>query len=110
MNLEEILRLAAQWANYKDKELQRIFDMILFWFRDILILRQGGEKWLINYDKVEELTREKDRYSVKDIKNIMETIEKARYYLKSNVNQKLVLESLWLNLKKKTLIGSNLTG
>jgi DNA polymerase-3 subunit delta' len=110
MNLEEIFKLAAQWANYKGKELQRFFDMLLFWFRDILILGQGGEKWLINYDKVEELAREKDRYSIKEIKKIMETIEKARYYLKSNVNQKLVLESLWLNLKKKILIGSNLTG
>ena len=110
MNIEEIFRLAAQWANYKGKELQRFFDMVLFWFRDILILGQGGEKWLINYDKVEELAREKDKYSVKEIKKIMETIEKARYYLKSNVNQKLVLESLCLNLKKKTLIGSNLTG
>jgi len=110
MNLEEIFKLAAQWANYKGKELQRFFDIILFWFRDILILGQGGEKWLINYDKVEELAREKDKYSAQDIKKIMETIEKARYYLKSNVNQKLVLESLCLNLKKKTLIGSNLTG
>ncbi len=110
MNLEEIFKLTAQWANYKDKELQRFFDIILFWFRDILILRQGGEKWLINYDKMEELAREKGKYSVKEIKKIMETIQKARYYLKSNVNQKLVLEALWLNLKEKTLIEPNLTG
>ena len=110
MNLEEIFRLAAQWGSYKGKELQRLFDIILFWFRDILILGQGGEKWLINDDKVEELAREKDKYCVKEIKRIMESIEKARYYLRSNVNQKLVLESLWLNLKKKKLIGSNLTG
>jgi len=103
MNLEEIFRLAAQCANYKDKELQRFFDMILFWFRDILILRQGGEKWLINYDKMEELAREKDKYSAKEIKKIMQTIEKARYYLKSNVSQKLVLEALWLKLKENNL-------
>lgn len=108
MNLEEIFKFTAQWANYKGKELQRFFDMILFWFRDILILKQGGEKWLINYDKVKELAREKDKYSAQDIKRIMETIEKARYYLKSNVNQKLVLESLWLNLKKKILIESSI--
>ena len=103
MNLEEIFKLTAQWANYNQKELQRIFDMLLFWFRDILILGQEGEKWLINYDKVEELAREKDKYSVKQIKRIMETIEKTRYYLKSNVNQKLVLESLWLKLKENNL-------
>lgn len=107
MNLEEIFKLAAQWANCKEKELQRFFDMTLFWFRDILILGQGGEKWLINYDKVEELAREKDKYSVKEIKKIMETIEKARYYLRSNVNQKLVLESLWLNLKENKLAHSS---
>jgi DNA polymerase-3 subunit delta' len=107
MNLEEIFKLAARWANYKEKELQRFFDMILFWFRDILILGQGGGKWLINYDKVEELAREKDKYSVKEIKKIMETIEKARYYLKSNVNQKLVLESLWLKLKENKLAHSS---
>jgi len=109
MNLEEIFKLTARWANYKEKELQRILDMILFWFRDILVLRQGGEKWLINYDKMQELATEKDKYSAKEIKKIMETIEKARYYLKSNVSQKLVLESLWLNLKEKNLRKSNLT-
>ncbi|TKJ47283.1 DNA polymerase III subunit delta' [Candidatus Aerophobetes bacterium Ae_b3a] len=110
MNLEEMFKLAAQWANYKGKELQRFLDMILFWFRDILILGQGGKEWLINYDKVEELAREKDKYSTEEIKRIMETIEKARYYLKSNVSQKLVLESLWLNLKEENLRKPNLTG
>ena len=110
MNLEEMFKLTAQWANYKGKELQRFLDMILFWFRDILILGQGGKEWLINYDKVEELAREKDKYSTEEIKRIMETIEKARYYLKSNVSQKLVLESLWLNLKEENLRKPNLTG
>ena len=103
MNLEEIFKLTARWSNYKEEELQRIFDMLLFWFRDILILGQGGREWLINDDKVEELTREKNKYSVKQIKTIMETIEKARYYIKSNVNQKLVLEALWLKLKENNL-------
>jgi len=99
LKIEEIFRLVTKWANYDWKELERILDIVLFWFRDLLILKQGENEWLINYDKIEEIKRQREKYSLKEIKEIMETIEKTRYYLKSNVNQKLALEALWLKLK-----------
>ncbi len=102
IKIEEILKLAARWANYSWKELERILDIVLFWFRDLLILRQGESKRLINHDKIEQLEREKKKYSLREIKRIMEIIEKSRYYLKNNVNQKLVLENLWLKLSENT--------
>lgn len=102
IKIEEIFKLAARWANYSWKELERILDIVLFWFRDLLILRQGETKRLINYDKIEQLEREKKKYSLKEIKRIMEIIEKSRYYLRNNVNQKLVLENLWLKLSENT--------
>jgi len=99
MSIEEVFKLTTKWANYERKELERILDIILFWFRDILILKQGEEGRLINYDKIKGLKKQKKKYSLKEIRQIMETIEKTRYYLKNNVSQKLVLEALWLKLK-----------
>lgn len=99
MDIEGVFELAAKWANYEREELERVLDIILFWFRDILILKQKEDRWLINYDKIKELKREEKKYSLKEIKRVMATIEKTRYYLKNNVNQKLALEALWLKLK-----------
>jgi len=99
MSIEEVFKLTTKWANYERKELERILDIILFWFRDILILKQGEEGRLINYDKIKGLKKQKKKYSLKEIRQIMETIEKTRYYLKNNVSQKLALEALWLKLK-----------
>ena len=96
--IEEIFNLAAKWANYNKEELERILDMILFWFRDLLILKQGGDRWLINEDKTGELKKQKEKYSFLDIKQIIEVIERTGYYLKSNVNQRLALEAMWLKL------------
>lgn len=96
--IEEIFNLAAKWANYNKEELERILDMMLFWFRDLLILKQGGDRWLINEDKTGELKKQKEKYSFLDIKQIIEVIEKTRYYLKSNVNQRLALEAMWLKI------------
>jgi len=103
MSIEEVFKLTTKWANYERKELERILDIILFWFRDILILKQGEEGRLINYDKIKGLKKQKKKYSLKEIRQIMETIEKTRYYLKNNVSQKLALEALWLKLKEDSL-------
>ncbi|MFQ5835575.1 MAG: DNA polymerase III subunit delta', partial [bacterium] len=96
ISLEDIFRLINIWKDYGTTELERILDVIIFWFRDLLILKQGNRKEVFNYDRIEELKNQKEVYSYGSIKQAIETVERTKGYLKCNVNQSLALEAMWL--------------
>jgi len=102
LSIEETFNIASQWENYDTKELERILDVLLFWFHDLLILKLTRKEntWLINLDRVNQLEGEKKKYSFRAIKGAVETIEKTKNYLKSNVNRKTALEVMGLKLRK----------
>jgi len=102
LSIEETFNIASQWENYDTKELERILDVLLFWFHDLLILKLTRKEntWLINLDRVNQLEGEKKKYSFRAIKGAIETIEKTKNYLKSNVNRKTALEVMGLKLRK----------
>jgi len=102
LNIEEIFTIASKWKNYDTKELESILDILLFWFHDLLILKlnQKEDRWLINLDKIDKLKEQEKKYSLWAIKVAIETIEKTKNYLHSNVNQKLALEVMGLKLRE----------
>jgi len=99
ITVDEIFELVANWKNFDEEELKEILNMILFWFRDLLLLKEGGGTNLINIDKIKKLKEEEKRYSYFAIQDAINTIEATRSYLKSNVKPKLALENMWLKLK-----------
>jgi len=100
LSIEEIFNTASQWENYNTKELESILDILLFWFHDLLILKLAGRenKWLINLDRKNQLEKQKNKYSLWAIKKAIETIEKTKTYLQSNINRKTALEVMGLKL------------
>ena len=100
INLEDIFHLVSRWKDYGTTELERILDVIIFWFRDLLILKQGISRRVLNYDRMEELKSEKEIYSYGSIKEAIEIVERTKGYLKCNVNQSLALEAMWLKLRQ----------
>jgi len=99
ITVDEIFELVANWKNFDEEELEEVLNMILFWFRDLLLLKEGGDANLINIDKIKKLKEEEKRYSYFAIQDAINTIETTRNYLKSNVKPKLALENMWLKLK-----------
>lgn len=100
ISLEDIFQWVSKWKDYGTTELERILDVIMFWFRDLLILKQGISRRVVNYDRMEELKNQKETYSYGAIKEAIETVERTKGYLRCNVNQSLALEAMWLKLRQ----------
>ncbi|MCD6472355.1 DNA polymerase III subunit delta' [Candidatus Aerophobetes bacterium] len=103
ITIEEIFELVANWKNFDEEQLEEILNMTLFWFRDLLLLKEGEDIELINSDKIEKLKEEEKRYSYFTIRDAINTIEATKNYLKRNVKPKLALENMWLKLKYQNL-------
>jgi len=98
LSIEEIMKISKEWVNYSPQEWERMLNIIFFWFRDLLMLKCKKSNFFINLDKIEQLKKEGKKYSFKKIKEIIELIEKVKFYLKSNVTPRLTFEYMWLKL------------
>ncbi len=94
----EIFEIAKRWSRLEKDELNRFLDIILFWLRDILILKLGTKEFIVNEDREEELKKIKTKYSFSQIYSCIETVERTQRYLKANVSSLLALEGMWLKL------------
>ncbi len=94
----EVFEIAKRWSRLEKDKLNRFLDMILFWFRDVLISKLGTKEFIINKDREKELKRVKNRYSFLQIYRCIETVEQTQRYLKANVSPLLALEGMWLKL------------
>ena len=84
----------------KRKSLNILLDMLLSWFRDLLVLKSGLDTPLINIDKKEELKKINIDYSKDDILNNISTISNTKSMLGLNVNVKLAFSKMRADLWK----------
>ncbi|MFQ6066775.1 MAG: DNA polymerase III subunit delta' [bacterium] len=99
ISLEDIFQWVNKWKDCGITELERTLDVIIFWFRDLLMLKQGISRRVVNYDRLEELKNQKETYSYSSIKQAIETVERTKGYLKCNVSRSLALEAMLLRLR-----------
>ncbi|MCF8010147.1 MAG: DNA polymerase III subunit delta' [Clostridiales bacterium] len=93
------ISLRSQKIIERKVNLQHIMDMLLMWYRDVLILKKMGQSDLIvNIDCNEAINKESKRFSVCELIQNIKAIEKAKTMLSSRVNNRLVLENLLLIL------------
>lgn len=79
-------------------DIDRILDIILYWFRDLAIYKETGSmSYLVNQD-MEHLFRKQYLTEFKKIDKIISNIEKTRRYIKGNINYLLSIEVLLLNI------------
>jgi len=80
-------------------KIEEILEMIKLWFRDILIIkRTGNQKYIVNYDKLEILSRKSQIYSKKSLIDIIDYLDRVEEYLMKNVNKRLILERLYIKM------------
>jgi DNA polymerase-3 subunit delta' len=91
----------AYWelfSQYKDR-IEEIMDILVVWFRDILVYKETGEHTLIiNLDKLSSIDKQVSLFTIKRIRSIIENIERSRRMLKGNANYQLTIENLLLNI------------
>lgn len=88
---------------FKDhkKNIEEILDLMLIWFRDMLLLDEtGSEKLLINLDQKNRLERHIESIRKERIPYMIEQIEEAKRNIKANVNFELAIEVMLLRIQE----------
>jgi len=95
---QEIFELSKRWHTKQSSHLETLLNMILFFLRDLLLLKLNISFPLINQDKIDKLRKLKEDYTFSQLYRGIEAIEQAKMYLNANVSPQLVLEEVWLKI------------
>ena len=92
--LIEIFKIAEDLNNQPES-----LDILLTWFRDILLVKQGCNVEILTYpDKFSELARLASSYSRTQIQDAIRNIMETKNLLQRNINSTLALEVMVLKL------------
>jgi len=76
-------------------------NLLAAWFRDIYLLKAGlPEREIINFDRRQELLRGMESFSFSELDAILGNITAALSYLEMNVNTRLLMHNLGMELWK----------
>jgi len=95
--------LAEFFFDDAPKEKMKFYlDILLTWFRDILAAKAGADNsMLVNIDKIGYISGEANRLSFKYLEDVIGDIILTLSYLDQNVNMKLAMSILSLNINEK---------
>ncbi len=95
------LKSAIKEISTYNVSLTDVLDMMLIWYRDLLMLKATGDIDLLNYRNEYSYFKDKARIlSYSGLDSIIESIEKAKARLEANASPEIVLEMLLINIKE----------
>ena len=87
------------FMDHKD-DTDEILDIMELWFRDVLVLKQGGcRDVIINMDKISRLESLAKNFTIPAIQGIIENIEDSKKMLKSHANFQLTIENMLMKIQ-----------
>jgi len=89
-------RMAIAQAMEKAGRLETILQEWLLWWRDVLVIQNGGASLVINQDRLSDLRQLAERIPKNQVRRFIEAIMATAGYLRRNVNRQLALEALLL--------------
>jgi DNA polymerase-3 subunit delta' len=95
-----VARLAAGFAQNRGA-VYDILDRWLDYWRDLMLVKLGCHDMITNIDRKDELIRMAGNYRLSRIKDFIKSIESAAQQLRQNVNTRLALEVLMLDIPKE---------
>lgn len=96
----KIFKLAEEAEKNKD-QIEFTLDIMLFWFRDLLIWKETKkEELLVNIDIIDKYKNYEQKISQKALIRAIEIIEESRRIISANANLKLSIEGMFLKLKE----------
>ena len=93
-------QLATQFSQNRGVVLE-VLDLWLEWWHDLLLVKVGLSEEVTNIDMSAAIADWARGYSLAQIKNFINSIQAAGEQLKQNVNPRLALEVLMLNMYRK---------
>ena len=91
------LDYAQQLARHRG-QIKDVLDLWLGWWRDLLLIKGGCPESLGNVDMTQLLEQEALRYTLRDLIAFIDSIRNTQRHLESNVDARLALEVLMLDL------------
>ncbi|MEQ8170980.1 MAG: DNA polymerase III subunit delta' [Candidatus Eremiobacterota bacterium] len=80
--------------HFSSDNLSLFFEFILLWYRDLLILKElGDKKRLINIDHLGILQQEAKNMSAEELISVISIINQTKENIKKNVNIRLMIEN-----------------
>ncbi len=82
------------------RDLKTSLYMLLCWYRDLMVFKFTQDKTvLLNVDRSEEISPYSSRFSIDRLERDIATIMKTMVYMKSNMNPKIALFNMAIELK-----------
>jgi len=89
-------------ALYDKEDFNLVISVLLSWFRDLLLLKRGISRFsLIHIDQRKRLLDCVDKYEITELEDIFKILKEAYLYKEFNVNLKLILNYIKVNLWKR---------
>lgn len=93
-------QLAIQFSRNRES-VQKILDLWLDWWRDLLLVKMDCADLITNIDRLDTLAEMAGGYRLEQIKGFINNIQAAGEQLRQNANPRLVLEVLMLDMPGK---------
>ncbi len=106
---EERFAFVTQIASQFAQNRATVYDMLDRWtsfWRDLMLVKTGGESLITNIDKKDELIKIAGNYQLSQINKVIRSIQAAAEQLRQNANTRLALEVLMLDIPGKERGGS----
>ncbi|MBM3130090.1 MAG: DNA polymerase III subunit delta' [Chloroflexi bacterium] len=96
---ERLLR--AESLAKKSDDLPELLETWLGWWRDVLLIQNGDGSRTTNVDREDALRDQAHRFTTEQAQTTLQAVRATARYLTQNVNARLALEVLLLNLPGK---------
>lgn len=97
-NIVDILEIPGQMDKYKS-EIINILDMVINYFRDIMLLKEKVDKsMIINSDKITFVQNMGKKISYSQVSKIIDIIEETKKKIRSNCNFNISIQVMALNI------------
>jgi DNA polymerase III subunit delta' len=93
---ERLLR--ADTLAKKGDDLPELLETWLGWWRDVLLIQNGDGSRITNVDREDAAREHADRFTVEQAQSTLQAVRASARYLTQNINARLALEVLLLNL------------
>lgn len=93
---ERLMR--AEALAKKSDDLPELLEFWLGWWRDVLLMQNGDGARITNIDRQLLLNEQASRFSLEQIERALKDVRATARYLTQNVNARLAMEVLLLNL------------
>ncbi|MFV0504637.1 MAG: ATP-binding protein [Lachnospirales bacterium] len=100
LDLNELFSLYDFFKENKDK-MDIIFEIMLFWYRDVIIAKETKGKLIIQKDKKNVILRESEKFTIKNLLFKISSIKECQQRISRNANFQISIECLLLKLKEK---------